>query len=184
MNTENASIPHIDDQIRDAKETLARIIGFIYNCDTKSGMVLAGSGVMSLILGNSGVLNKIVNVCANTNNNSWVLVAIFMLALFVCGVYFFAGIYKLSCAISAKLVCSGKNLRTYFADIAKEDLETYKQNFLHNTRQEIIEDLLEQIHVNSIVCTKKYQNYNKGLSYIRHAVGCFIPTLCFGFFIA
>ncbi len=184
MNIENTNIPCIDEQIKDAKDTLARIISFIYNCDTKSGMALAGSGVLSLILGNSGVINKILNVLANKNDNNIILIVIFLLALSVCAYFFFRGVHKLSCAISANLVCSGKNLRTYFADIGNTDLEVYKKTYLQHTKQEIIDDLLEQIHVNSIVCTKKYNNYNKGLRYIKKFVCCFIPTLCFGFLIS
>ncbi len=174
-------VPNIEEQIKDAKDTLARIIGFIYNCDTKSGMVLAVSGVLSLILGNSGIINQISNILKNIDKSSWMLETVFIIALLISAYFFFYGVYRLSCTISANLVCSNNYLRTYFVDIAETDVVQYKKSFKEHTRQEILEDLLEQIHVNASVCTKKYRNYNKGLVSIRYAICSFIATICFGF---
>ncbi len=184
LTYENTSIPNIDEQIKDAKDTLQRIIGFIGNCDSKSSVVLAVSGVTSLILANSGVIQQAIHIFTDINKSSIFVSIIFIASVFISACLFILGIYKLSCAISANVTCSGKNLRTYFADIEIVDLLTYKSSFKTHSREDILDDLLEQIYVNAIICTRKYKNYNKGLNLIRYAICFFLFTILLGFLLS
>ncbi len=182
LNSKSLNIPHITNQIQDAKDTLARIIGFVGNCDTKSGMVLAISGVLALIGANSGVVTMIFRIFENIASINLFPASIFTLCILLSLYFYVYGVYSVSLAITANVVCSGKMLRTYFADIAESKLENYKTTFIQNSYEEILDDLLEQIHVNATICTRKYKHYNTGLRSIIRSICLFLPTVCFGFF--
>ncbi len=172
-------IPSIEIQIRDAKEVLARIIGFVLNCDSKAGMVLAISGVISLIFTNSRVVSLIISFHEMLSNISELFSTGLTVIIICCGCTFLFGVFNLTCAIAARVAYSGKNSKTYFADISNVDISTYKTEFKNQTQEEILEDLLDTIYVNSCICTKKYRYYNRGLNSIRYTVAFFICMIGF-----
>ncbi len=170
----------LDDQIKDAKDTLSRIIGFVCNCDQKSGMLLAVSGVIFLVLGNRGAFEAI-NLIETHYDGSAIFVILFTVPIVLGLFFYFFAVYTLSRAISANVVCSGKNLRTYFGDIQCCDFLSFKEQFTQCSKEAVLDDLLAQIYVNSIICTKKYRTYNCALNYMRYAIASLVVSAFLGF---
>lgn len=51
----------------------------------------------------------------------------------------------------------------FFGEISEMSLNDYKSRILNRTEEGLIKDILEQIHTNSIICSRKCKLYNSGL---------------------
>lgn len=60
------------------------------------------------------------------------------------------------------------NIKSYlfFGSIAQySSYEQYKNDVLNANEDDIIDDLLNQVYQNSIICNNKYKNFNVGIKY-------------------
>ena len=77
-----------------------------------------------------------------------------------------------------------ENSRIFFAGIRKNcDCNTYNQEFYSMSKEELLNDLIEQIYINADIASNKYATYNRGL--IRTVVGFvfFVILLLIGIYI-
>lgn len=51
----------------------------------------------------------------------------------------------------------------YFGTISTLSLNDYKAKTMDMNNKELTKDILEQVHINSCICTAKFKFYNKGL---------------------
>ena len=58
----------------------------------------------------------------------------------------------------------------FFGSIATMKLLDYKTKVNSMNQQEILEDLGEQIHINSMICNKKAKYYNKGMKLLMATI--------------
>lgn len=176
-------------KIEIATQTLDRNIGFVVNCDNKISITLAAFGVLlAIILTNKG-LNKIcyiIKSCIEIKN----FCNVFYLVCFAGAVFVMLwGMFNLGSVLIAKtseevIGRKEENSRIFFAGIRKSgDNKTYNQRFCAMSKEDLLNDLIEQIYINADIASIKYATYNRGLK--RTIVGFifFVVLLLIGIYI-
>lgn len=176
-------------KIEIATQTLDRNIGFVTNCDNKTSIVLAAFGVLlAIILTNEGLneIFTIVKACIASKSFCSILYllcfagAIFSMVL---------GMFNLGSVLVAKtseeaIGRKDENSRIFFAGIRKNgNYNTYQQKFCAMSKEDFLNDLIEQIYINADIASIKYATYNWGLR--RTIVGFifFVVLLLIGIYI-
>ena len=176
-------------KIEIATQTLDRNIGFVTNCDNKTSIVLAAFGVLlAIILTNEGLneIFTIVKACIASKSFCSILYllcfagAIFSMVL---------GMFNLGSVLVAKtseeaIGRKDENSRIFFAGIRKNgNYNTYQQKFCAMSKEDFLNDLIEQIYINADIASIKYATYNRGLR--RTIVGFifFVVLLLIGIYI-
>ena len=156
----------------DAYKTLELVNGWINNLDTKASFLLA---YIAVIMGFASGCPKIffaeVPDPITTGFVAKMILTIGLFLILVLSVVFL--LMTLTARIKNK---SGKHSMMFFGEIAKLSLNDYKAKVLNRSEDELIKDVLEQIHTNSIICTKKSGNYNKGVWCAL--TGTFLYVIC------
>ena len=190
---ENEKVLHntedLEYKIEIATQTLERNIGFVTNCDNKTSIVLAAFGVLlAIILTNEG-LNEIFNIvkaCIAAKTFCSILYLLcFVGAIFV----MVLGMFNLGSVLVAKtseeaIGRKDENSRIFFAGIRKNgDYNVYRQKFCAMSKEELLNDLIEQIYINADIASIKYATYNRGVR--RTIVGFifFVGLLLIGIYI-
>ena len=184
LNTED-----LEYKIEIATQTLDRNIGFVTNCDNKTSIVLAAFGVLlAIILTNEG-LNEILNivkVCIAIKTSCSILYLLCFAGTIFTMVL---GIFDLGSVLVAKtseeaIGRKDENSRIFFAGIRKNGgYNTYHQKFYAMSKEDFLNDLIEQIYINADIASIKYATYNRGLK--RTIVGFifFVMLLLIGIYI-
>ena len=73
----------------------------------------------------------------------------------------------------------GKSSVIFFGSIAGISLDDYKSKAMNMFEADISEDLLEQIHICSKICVKKYKYYNQGLYMLLVTIVLFFICMFF-----
>ncbi len=183
------STEDIEYKIDIATQTLERNIGFVTNCDNKTSIVLTAFGVLiTIILTNEG-LNEIFNIvksCITTKTFCSILYllcfagAIFAMVL---------GMFNLGSVLIAKtseevIGRNDENSRIFFSGIRKNgDHNVYYQKFCAMNKEELLNDLIEQIYINADIASIKYATYNRGLRCTIVGFVFFVILLLIGIYI-
>lgn len=183
------STEDIEYKIDIATQTLERNIGFVTNCDNKTSIVLAAFGVLiTIILTNEG-LNEIFNIvksCIATKTFCSILYllcfagAIFAMVL---------GMFNLGSVLIAKtseevIGRNDENSRIFFSGIRKNgDHNVYHQKFCAMNKEDLLNDLIEQIYINADIASIKYATYNRGLRCTIVGFVFFVVLLLIGIYI-
>lgn len=158
----------------DAYQTLEISNSWIGNMDTKVSFALAFVGVLIGSIFKEGLPNafqkigSVPDICKAEATD--ILAVILVIVLY--GTSLFAIIYFIL-AITARVQTQAQSL-FFFGSINKMKFNEYKNKVNNLTEQELIEDLEEQIHTNSRICSLKASYYNKGIK-------CLIATIGFWF---
>lgn len=173
-------------KIEIASQTLDRNIGFVTNCDNKTSIVLASFGVLlAIILTNEGLIEifNIVNSCIKIKT----FCSIFYLICFASAIFVMAlGMFNLGSVLVAKTTeeAIGRkdaNSRIFFTGIRKSgDYKTYSQRFYAMNKEDLLNDLIEQIYINADIASNKYSIYNLGLKRTIAGFSLFIVLLLIG----
>ncbi len=159
---------------------LDRIIGFIDNCDQKANILLAFIGVIMTILLTSNMSSKVQNLLIIPFVNYWkndigtFHCGRFLLFISITCVCFFAGcaLYYLIKVVRPQIDNKGSKSRIYFGHISTMTFEEFKNR---PQDYDYEDDLLQQVHINSQICTRKFTNLRKAINYIiGMIVSCFI----------
>ena len=176
-------------KIEIATQTLDRNIGFIANCDNKTSIVLASFGVLlAIILTNEGLneIFRIIKTCIEARNFCNILYLLcFAGSVFV----MLFGMFKLGSVLVAKT--SEKAIgrkdelsRIFFVGIRKSgDYEAYHQRFYTMSKEDLLDDLIEQIYINADIASTKYATYNLGLKRATVGFVLFISLLLIGLYL-
>jgi len=71
----------------------------------------------------------------------------------------------------------------FFGSIAKnQNFEEFKKKIKNSDEKKIEEDIIMQIYNNSIICNKKFENYNKAILDIKKALVIFLIIIITMFF--
>ena len=74
--------------------------------------------------------------------------------------------------------------RIFFTGIRKNgDYKTYNQRFRTMSKEDLLNDLIEQIYINADIATMKYKTYNVGLKYTVVGFISFVVLLLVGIYI-
>ena len=145
------------------EKDLSRIIGFVTSCDSKSSIVMSGVlAMVALIAGLNGP--SLADHFKNNLDSAGVILSLMLLivsvALIIIGLSF----------IISSLYARGKpdnqayhDSLIYYGSISSLEYDDYKESVLSRTNEDYLEDLASQVHINSVICSKKYNLYNKGL---------------------
>lgn len=163
----------------DAYQTLEIINSWIGNMDTKVSFALAFVGVLIGSIFKEGLPNafqkigSIPNICKAEATD--ILAVILVILLY--GASLLAIIYFIL-AITARVQTQAQSL-FFFGSINKMQLNEYRNKTNSLTEQEFIEDLEEQIHTNSRICTLKATYYNKGIKSLIATIGFWFICMIF-----
>lgn len=154
--------------VGEAFNILDRVIGFINNCDNKASIVLGGiAAILAIVFSGNGiervidVVSAIVFSAPSSNRTIGEVAYLTLLILSV--ILLTVGLVFLILTITARIK-SGKSSVIYFGHIARlENDAAYKERVVSISEEELLEDILAQIYINSVICDRKYKYYNRGL---------------------
>ena len=156
----------------DAFRMLEMINTWISNIDTKVSFALALSGVLIGSVFSTGLPNALQRISEVSKlkelNGGEIIGAILVCILYVVS---FISILYFMLAIIARIK-NPNNFQSilFFGSIATMKLLDYKTKVNSMNQQEILEDLGEQIHINSMICNKKAKYYNKGMKFLMATI--------------
>ena len=156
----------------DAYETLGIINTWIANIDTKVSFSLALSGALISVIFDKG-MPRIFKRIAEVSNLQVLSGGDLIGALLVALLYLssFISILCFMLSIIAR-VNNPSNAQSvfFFGSIGNMTLVNYKSSVKDMEEQDIINDLEEQIHTNSVLCSLKAKWYNRGMKYLLATV--------------
>ena len=159
---------------------LDRIIGFIDNCDQKANILLAFVGVLITILLTSNLSSKIQNLLISPFVNYWrndvgtFHCGRFLLFISLTCVCLFAGcaLYHLIQVVRPQIDNKASKSRIYFGHISTL---TYDEYTNRPQEYDYEEDLMQQVYINSQICTRKFTNLRKSINdIVGMIVSCFV----------
>ena len=148
----------------DAYKTLETINTWISNMDTKVSFALALIGVISTLIFNSKLPSAFKRVSEVSKlgelSGGEIIGAILVVALYILS---FISIICFMLAITARVKNENNNQSIFFfGSISIMSLSEYKEKINGMNVNRIVEDLQEQIHTNSKICSRKVKFYNMG----------------------
>lgn len=149
----------------DAYETLGIINTWIGNIDTKVSFSLALSGALIGIIFDKGMPHMFKRIAEVSNlkvlSGGDLIGAILVILLYLLS---FISILCFMLSIIAR-VNNPSNAPSvfFFGSIGNMTLANYKNSVKDMEEQDIIDDLEEQIHTNSMLCSLKAKWYNNGM---------------------
>ena len=160
------------------EKDLARIIGFVNNCDSKTSIILGSVlAAVSLLIGlGASSLTSI------DNGSVFFYVVIILCAasafLIIIGVLYL--LKALHASIEPEDYLSGdesaKRSPLFFGNVADMTFPEYKELVASRDTETYVEELESQIYINSQICKDKFENYNKGL--VCSFLGLLILFVC------
>ncbi|MCC2414303.1 MULTISPECIES: Pycsar system effector family protein [Bacillus cereus group] len=167
--------------------TLDRINFWIGNGDAKVSFVVSFTGIfLGFIFASdsisTSVKNYIKSLGAMKLQDVKILLSALSLILFVVSIFFIMrAIYYFLMALQAQIKPSEyqqSNLETksllFWQTISQLDYATYKQKLNTVQDQALENDLDSQVYINSIITTRKFDMYNKGLKQLRNGIIVFV----------
>lgn len=180
---------NLEYKIEIATQTLERNIGFVTNCDSKTSIALAAFGVLlTIILTNEG-LNEIFNIVKECIETKTCCNILYLLCFAGAIVAMILGMFNLGSVLVAKtseeaIGRKEENSRIFFAGIRKNgDYNAYHQKFYAMSKEELLNDLIEQIYINADIAYIKYATYNRGLRCTIVGFIFFVVFLLIGLYI-
>jgi len=173
----------------EAIQTLERINFWISNCDTKISFSLAFAGILLGGFFSSGIitgsLNKLMKGLKEFDKDTsylkiqyfeitTVVLVVFIILMIVSLTYLFrgkkgsvdTGVYK-----EADL---SKDSTLFFGTIQNKSFIAYKNSMIGIKKDELVNDYLSQVYINSKICNRKFTLYNKGVNWLIASTVTFI----------
>ena len=145
----------------DAFRTLELVNGWINNMDTKASILLAYLAVIVGFVVSNGPPDLFAQPAPSPITFCYVIKVVFVVTLYL---FLFASIVLFLGTLTARIKGNNeKHSLLFFGEIAKNSLNDYKSKILNRTEEELIKDVLEQVYINSKICTIKSKYYNIGV---------------------
>jgi hypothetical protein len=171
----------------DSYKNLDRVNYWITNCDTKTSFVLAFVGVFIAVFLTSNTVNEsFANVIGSLATLKFADVKTIIIFLIVVATgafvyYIVRGIMLLLYALTATVDISMfdapslvKESNLLFAAISGKSFDDFKRELNQMSEQTLANDIDSQTYINSVICAKKFSNYNKGVGNIKRGVIFFV----------
>lgn len=154
---------------------LERIDSWINNADNKISYLFAFLGIVATIIFTSDSVIQEIKTCFGNllklNEKDIVNILSLIVIILVIGLLIFIVkcIYYLLKAITAKANISNMNNGSvlFFGAIANNTIEEFKDKIKNKSEEEVEEDIVEQIFINSKICDEKINNYNKAIKSLK-----------------
>lgn len=174
-----------------ATQTLERNIGFINSCDTKTSIVLTSIGVLlTIILTNDG-LSAIFQIASSCISGKTFCDVLYVVGFLASVGMLILGIWNLVRVLIAKIEPLNKFKKPsaepsmiFFSGILNVgNKAVYRNRFLAMKDEELLDDLISEIYINSEIAKQKYRHYNLGLKLTAWGFALFILMLLAGIYI-
>lgn len=165
----------------DAYHTLSIINTWIENMDNKVSLSLALSGVLIAVVFEKGMPNswkRIGSVIKLSELNGGEIIASFLVGLLYVISFISILCFMLSIITRVKNINNGSSI-FFFGSIADMTLEDYKDKIKDMGEVDLINDLEEQIHTNSKICSLKVKWYNRGIKCLLATVVLWFVCMIF-----
>lgn len=152
----------------DTYKTLGIINTWIGNMDTKVSFALALVGVLIGVIFENGMPNafaRITEVSKLAELSGGEIIAAILVALLYLSSFISILCFMLSIMARVKNLNNAPSV-FFFGSIGNMKLENYKSTIKNIDEKEVIDDLEEQIHINSKICNLKAKWYNKGIKFL------------------
>ncbi|PFO90706.1 hypothetical protein COJ88_22190 [Bacillus cereus] len=176
-----------DEKEKIQNTTLDRINFWIGNGDAKVSFVISFTGIfLGFIFAsdsiNASIKGYIKNIGATNPQIVKFLLSLLVLILFLVAIYFISSaIYYFLKALQAQITPSEyqqSGLETgsllFWGSISSTDYAAYKQRLDDVEARDLENDLDSQVYINSIITTRKFAMYNKGLKQLRNGIIIFV----------
>lgn len=145
----------------DAYKSLDIVNNWISSMDSKTSVLLAYIGVLIGFVVSKGTPSILSEICETNPSFSAVFKLVNVVLLYTS---IATSVMLLFLALKARVKdFNDKHSLLFFGEISKLKLNEYKSKILNRTEEDLIKDILEQVHTNSMICTKKARLYNHGL---------------------
>lgn len=147
----------------DAYRTLELTNSWVGNVDTKISFALALVGSLSAFIFKGGLPNALQNVIdigkLSSLTGGDIIAVITVILLYITSL---TSIICLLIGMVARTKANGDSL-FFFGTISANKYEDYEKKIMNFEEEHILKELIEQIHTNSQICTKKMKFYNLGI---------------------
>ena len=151
----------------DAYKALDITNSWIGNVDTKASLGLAFIvALLAIIFYNAGTMPVTFQNLSTAIKKQTVSCCTIMGTLLVAGLYLtcLVSIVMFFFAIHGRIKTNvTKKSMFFFGTIATLPLNDFKSKTMDMNDKELTKDILEQVHINSRICSAKFKFYNKGL---------------------
>ncbi len=169
----------------DIYKNLENINSWINNSDTKASIVLGLNGViLSIIFTNDIFIFKYIDIFKNVFKNInfsdilYISFTISAIAILIFGLYKLIKVLMPTLKISLN---SSKSSHTYFGEIANFDsCSEFIASLNELSEEDVIDDLLSQVYINSVICNNKFTNFKIGLKYSLIGFGIIVLLFILG----
>ena len=165
----------------DAYQTLTNINTWIGNIDAKISFALALTGVLVGMIFSQGLPNAFQRIVEATRlaelNGGEILAALIVSVLYLVS---FLSLVSFMWAIIARVKNQNKIPSLFFfGSIGKMDLNEYRNKINQIAENELVEQLEEQIHTNSRICSQKAKWYNTGIKLLLATIVLWFVCMTF-----
>lgn len=139
-------------------------------CDQKTELLLVIYGIMiPLLINNNVIIEKLIKLVKTTQIN------IYSVLTFVVLISLTYSIYNIIQVFKARTDNKLNDSIIYFKDISNKDFTNFKKTIVNMDFKELIDDIIQQIYVNSVICNKKYVHFDKALhSFVFFIISYFL----------
>lgn len=157
-----------------AEYTLDLVNFWINNIDSKSSYAISFAGVLLGFIIIQGLPQSFLRWTSSIEFTFSIFIGAVMVVLLY--VFSLASICSFVLALIARINFSKiKRQHLFFSSISTCDLKQFTKEFLCLSNDDYVLELLEQVHINSCICTKKARWYNRGIKeLLATVVLCFI----------
>ena len=151
----------------DAYKSLESINNWINNSDMKSSIMLGIIGVLiTVIFSNGNIVSQYIKIFEKAIANLKCLDIIYLLLTILSFIVILLGIFHLIKVLLPTLSIkeqSNKQSILYFGSIGQyKDNKSFIATVKHQSENEVLDGILEQIYINSTICTKKFNSFKLG----------------------
>lgn len=173
----------------EAVQTLERINFWISNCDTKISFSLAFAGILLGGFFSSGIitgsLNKLMKGLKEIDKDTpylkiqyleitTVVLVVFIILMIVSLTYLFRGKKgSIDTGVYNEAGLS-KDSTLFFGTIQNKSYIAFKNSMIGIKKDELMNDYLSQVYINSKICNRKFTLYNKGVNWLIASTIAFI----------
>ncbi|MCY8916776.1 DUF5706 domain-containing protein [Bacillus atrophaeus] len=173
----------------EAVQTLERINFWISNCDTKISFSLAFAGILLGGFFSSGIitgsLNKLMKGLKEIDKDTpylkiqyleitTVVLVMFIILMIVSLTYLFRGKKgSIDTGVYNEADLS-KDSTLFFGTIQNKSFIAFKNSMIGIKKDELVNDYLSQVYINSKICNRKFTLYNKGVNWLIASTIAFI----------
>ncbi|GIN75053.1 MULTISPECIES: Pycsar system effector family protein [Bacillus] len=173
----------------EAVQTLERINFWISNCDTKISFSLAFAGILLGGFFSSGIitgsLNKLMKGLKEIDKDTpylkiqyleitTIVLVVFIILMTVSLTYLFRGKKgSIDTGVFNEADLS-KDSILFFGTIQNKSFIAFKNSVIGIKKDDLVNDYLSQVYINSKICNRKFTLYNKGVNWLIASTIVFI----------